>query len=374
MLCWHPFLAQTMLSLGIGVVVYVLWLAISRLWLSPIAHFPGPKLAALTMWYEFYYDSFLEGQYTFRIAEMHRKYGPIVRISPYELHIDDPEYYDELYSRDAPRNKSLHLTGMFGAPASSFGSVDYRRHRMRRQPMNPFFSQQRIRRLEPMIRSMVDKLCDGMRAWKDRHAPLHVYHAFNAFTTDVVVEYTMGKSFHYLDDPDFSPQWSRTIQAIVHAGIQFKQFRWIISLFELLPRWLVVIINPEVGPVIDQKIESMRLASLIIDSQSSDSISKGDNEILPKATLFHALLGSPLPPEEKAADRLSQEVFTVIAAGGETTAKNLATITFHLLDDPKKLQKLRDELNRLDPDGTASLVEYEAMPYLVGSPRLLRPL
>ncbi|KAJ6002330.1 cytochrome P450 [Penicillium canescens] len=359
MVWWHA-----TLSLSVAGAAYALWLGIYRLWLSPIAHFPGPKLAALTMWYEFYYDSFLEGQYTFRIAEMHRKYGPVVRISPYELHIDDPEYYETLYSRDAPRNKSLHLTGMFGAPASAFGSVDYRCHRMRRQPMNPFFSQQRIRRLEPMLRGMVDKLCIGMRAWKDRPAPLHVYHAFNAFTTDVVVEYTMGESFHYLDDPDFSPQWSKTIQAIVHAGIQFKQFRWMISLFELLPRWLVVSINPDIGPVIDQKIESLRLASLVIDSQTSDSISKGDRPSVPKGTLFHAFLESTLPPEEKAADRLSQEVFTVVVAGGETTARNLATITFHLLNNPKKLQKLREELNHLDPDRTASLVDYESMPYL----------
>ncbi|GAB1198911.1 hypothetical protein APSETT444_008241 [Aspergillus pseudonomiae] len=359
MVWWH-----VIVSFSVAGAAYLLWLALQRLWLSPIAHFPGPKLAALTMWYEFYYDSFLEGQYTFRIAEMHRKYGPIVRISPYELHIDDAEYYEALYSRDAPRDKSLHLTGMFGAPASAFGTVDYRRHRIRRQPMNPFFSQQRIRQLEPMLRGMVDKLCHGLRAWKDRQAPLHMYHPFNAFTTDVVVEYTMGDSFHYLDDPDFSPQWSKTMQAIVHAGIQFKQFRWFISLFELLPRWLVMSINPDIGPVIDQKNESMRLANLVIDSQRSDSISTGNRTTVPKGTLFHALLESTLPPEEKTADRLSQEVFTVIAAGGETTARNLATITFYLLNNPEKLEKLREELNRLDPDGTASLVEYEAMPYL----------
>jgi cytochrome P450 len=325
------------------------------------------------MWYEFYYDSYLEGEYTFRIAEMHRKYGPIVRISPYELHINDPEYYDVLYSREAPRNKSLHLTGMFGAPASAFGTVDHRRHRIRRQPMNPFFSQQRIRQLEPMLRGMVDKLCDGMRAWIDRRAPLHMYHAFNAFTTDVVVEYTMGNSFHYLDDPDFSPQWSKTIQAIVRAGVQFKQFQWIMGLFDYLPRWLVLSMNPDFGPVIDQKAESIRLANLVIDSQNADGVS-GKKAIVPKGTLFHALLQSDLPPEEKAATRLSQEVFTVIAAGGETTAKNLTTVTFHLLNNPKMLQKLRDELNRLDPDGTASLKDYEAMPYLVRLVSWLFPL
>ncbi|KAJ5040206.1 hypothetical protein NUH16_010008 [Penicillium rubens] len=362
---WNAITAQPIVALGVIGVTYGVWLATYRLWLSPLAHFPGPKLAALTMWYEFYYDSFLEGQYTFRIAEMHRKYGPIVRISPFELHIDDPEYYEILYSRDKPRNKSLHLTGMFGAPASAFGSVDHRRHRIRRQPMNPFFSQQRIRQLEPMLRKMINKLCKGMRDWKERQTPLHVYHAFNAYTTDVVVEYSMGESFHYLEDPDFTPQWSKTIEAIVQVGVQFKQFRWVFSLFELFPRWLVVSINPHIGPVIDQKLESLRLAKTVIDSQTAEGNPADDKVNVPKGTLFHALLDSKLPPEEKAPDRLSQEVFTVISAGGETTAKNLTTLTFHLLNNPDKLQRLRDELNRLDPDGTASLVEYEAMPYLV---------
>lgn len=361
---WKAVIEQPIVAISVLGLTYGVWLATYRLWLSPLAHFPGPKLAAMTMWYEFYYDSFLEGQYTFRIAEMHRKYGPIVRISPFELHIDDPEYYEILYSRDKPRNKSLHLTGMFGAPASAFGSVDHRCHRIRRQPMNPFFSHQRIRQLEPMLRRMIDKLRKGMRAWKERDKPLHVYHAFNAFTTDVVVEYSMGESFHYLDDPDFTPQWSKTIEAIVQVGVQFKQFRWVLRLFELLPRWLVVSINPHIVPVIDQKMESLRLANSIIDSQAAGRNLGDDKVRVPKGTLFHALLDSKLPPEEKEPGRLSQEVFTVISAGGETTAKNLTTLTFHLLNNPDKLQRLRDELNRLDPDGTATLVEYETMPYL----------
>ncbi|KAJ9492516.1 hypothetical protein VN97_g701 [Penicillium thymicola] len=361
---WKAIIAQPIVAIGVIGLTYGVWLATYRLWLSPLAHFPGPKLAALTMWYEFYYHSFLEGQYTFRIAQMHRKYGPIVRISPFELHIDDPEYYEILYSRDKPRNKSLHLTGMFGAPASAFGSVDHRCHRIRRQPMNPFFSHQRIRQLEPMLRRMIDKLRKGMRAWKERDTPLYVYHAFNAYTTDVMVEYSMSESFHYLNDPDFTPQWSKTIEAIVQVGFQFKQFCWVFRLFELLPRWLVVSINPHIGPVIDQKMESLRLVKSIIDSQAAGGTLVDDKVSVPKGTLFHALLDSKLPPKEKAPDRLSQEVFTVISAGGETTAKNLTTITFHLLNNPDKLQRLQDELNRLDPDGAATLVEYETMPYL----------
>lgn len=42
--------------LGIVCVVYYVYIAIYRILLSPISRFPGPKLAALTWWYEFYYD------------------------------------------------------------------------------------------------------------------------------------------------------------------------------------------------------------------------------------------------------------------------------------------------------------------------------
>ena len=81
----------------IALASYIVYGALYRLFFSPIASFPGPRLAALTLWYEFYYDVVKQGRYSWKIAELHKKYGPIVRINPYELHIDDLEFYDQLY-------------------------------------------------------------------------------------------------------------------------------------------------------------------------------------------------------------------------------------------------------------------------------------
>ena len=57
------------------ICVYFITVALYRLYLSPLAKFPGPKLAAVTYGVEFYYDVLRRGQYTFEILKMHEKYG-----------------------------------------------------------------------------------------------------------------------------------------------------------------------------------------------------------------------------------------------------------------------------------------------------------
>lgn len=55
--------------------VYVAGLVIYRLYFHPLAGFPGPKLAAATAWYEFYFQYWLDGQYIFETEKMLKKYG-----------------------------------------------------------------------------------------------------------------------------------------------------------------------------------------------------------------------------------------------------------------------------------------------------------
>jgi hypothetical protein len=64
---WIPAVAGLILWLA-GTVTY-------RLWLGPLAAFPGPKLAALTGWYEAYFDCLKRGRYWIEIERMHAQYG-----------------------------------------------------------------------------------------------------------------------------------------------------------------------------------------------------------------------------------------------------------------------------------------------------------
>ena len=56
-------------------LAYTIYTAINRLFFSPLRHIPGPKLAALTSWYEFYFDAIQQGKFVWKIKELHFEYG-----------------------------------------------------------------------------------------------------------------------------------------------------------------------------------------------------------------------------------------------------------------------------------------------------------
>lgn len=60
-----------LVALGVGLAAAGYY----RIYLHPLAKFPGPKLATLSHWYEAYYDVLKKGQYIFEIERMHQKYG-----------------------------------------------------------------------------------------------------------------------------------------------------------------------------------------------------------------------------------------------------------------------------------------------------------
>lgn len=91
-----------------------------------------------------------------------------------------------------------------------------------------------------------------------------------------------------------------------------------------------------------------------------------NNEDGPQRTIFHELLESDLPAEEKTLERLWQEGQVVVGAGADTTAAALTVITYHILANPHVLAALRTELITALPDPTLppTLQKVEQLPWL----------
>ena len=97
-----------LMFLAVAALAYTAVLAIYRIYFHPMSHIPGPKLAAITYWYQSYYDLWPHsGRFLWKTAELHEQYGPIIRIGPNEVQINDKDYYSEMYpSGNRRREKS----------------------------------------------------------------------------------------------------------------------------------------------------------------------------------------------------------------------------------------------------------------------------
>ena len=62
-------------AFSIIVVTSLIIYVVARLYFHPLSKFKGPKIAALTRWYEFYHDVIRDGTYVKYYPELHQKYG-----------------------------------------------------------------------------------------------------------------------------------------------------------------------------------------------------------------------------------------------------------------------------------------------------------
>lgn len=83
---------------AVAAIVYFLGRAVYRLFFHPLAKFPGPRLAAVTTFYEGYYEIICNGQYGRKISQLHDKYGT-----------SSPFPFNSLFSLPVPNPQSSFL-------------------------------------------------------------------------------------------------------------------------------------------------------------------------------------------------------------------------------------------------------------------------
>jgi cytochrome P450 len=111
--------------------------------------------------------------------------GPIVRVTPWEIHIKDPGFLDEIYApASRSREKYPFLMRTLKTSEASGATVKHETHRRRREALNPFFSKKAIAAFESVIRERVSKLCTIVENYNLSGTPINLSDAYFALAKE----------------------------------------------------------------------------------------------------------------------------------------------------------------------------------------------
>ena len=119
-------------------------------------------------------------------TSIHSYLGPILRITPHEISIDDLQFLDTIYApgQGAKRHKDASKQKGLGINTSIGGAIDHDLHRNRRESLNPFFSKASVMRLEPQLLEKIDQLREAFEDATKSKKPLNLADLYYAFSSE----------------------------------------------------------------------------------------------------------------------------------------------------------------------------------------------
>ena len=277
--------------------------------------------------------------------------GPIVRITPHELHVMDSSFYDEIYAGgNRKRNKYTPFVRFYGVPESMLGTADHNLHHLRRKLLNNYFSKRSISNIQPLIRGSIDELVEQLKAARQTGEIINLDEAFSNFTTDVISQYFYGCRFN----KEFKSNLRRSLLALTKVG----------HLLRFIPFNLSKLKRTKLVQNLSSNGSKALQLHAIVGAKSLEALEKKGEA---PHTIFDNLTDHNVPLEERSQDRLEDEGIAILSAGSETTTRVLSVTMYYLLKDREILFRLHDEIKTIMPQPSVipTWSELEGLPLLV---------
>jgi len=197
-------------------------LAIYRVTLHPLAKYPGPFLAKITILYDTYH-SYAKDRHADQY-ECQKKYGNVFRYGPNYLIINTPGGLKDIYTnaKTNPIQKGSQYKFLFDyGNVSTHSAIDRNVHAFKRRVLSYAFSESALRNLEPTMIKTIDRwmtalgadASDETKGWSKAK---NMAHWANYVTFDVLGDLCFGKPFGMIESDDLR---SVTDLLLIRAGL-----------------------------------------------------------------------------------------------------------------------------------------------------------
>jgi hypothetical protein len=235
-----------------------------RYW-HPLSGIPGPFLYSVTRLCLWYHNVIREGQLYLELEKLHRIYGPVVRISPNEVHLSDPDNYDTIYSQNGKYTKDPRFYAGFGLDSNAmFVAYTESAHRFRRAPLNPFFSRRAVLGLEGIVQEKVAKFLQRLQTDVNNGRPFNIASAYKALSIDVISLYAFDECWDHLERDDLGAWYEDVIRTIAGPFLYtLQQWPFLVKPLLSIPDVIATKLDPAMaGLLFMQKVSSVRVLNL----------------------------------------------------------------------------------------------------------------
>jgi hypothetical protein len=183
--------------------------------------------------------------------------GPIVRINPSEVHIDDPEYYETIYAPSQPYDKLVSFQNRFNMPRATFMTSNAEDHKIRRTALAPFFTPAKIRGHGKFMQELLDTISRRLTTeYAGRGKVLTLNDVFGCLSGDVITNLAFARSYHLVESDKWESPFTIAVSNLVHTSHWATQFEWLLPAMNMLPDKLVKVLAPIMAPIIDFRLVS----------------------------------------------------------------------------------------------------------------------
>ncbi|KAL8676291.1 MAG: hypothetical protein Q9186_007178 [Xanthomendoza sp. 1 TL-2023] len=316
------------------------WILILRpiyfLYFHPLSKFPGPKLWAITRWSVS--RAIISGKSHDIILDLHKRFGPIVRVAPDELAFQSVSAWTDIGGHRKIGQLEMTKEPVFNEAFKDnlLGVRTREDHSRMRRILSRGFSAATMQKQEPLIKRYVDQLilelskrCDDGKTLID----IESWFSFTAF--DIIGDLTFGESFGSLDSGGYHP-WASLIFETTRFVILANCLKRINRIF--LP--VMLLITPKGFG------KRLRENQQLTEAKIAKRRALGANA---RPDYMSAMVGDDEKGGNLSEAEINSNCTALILGGAETISSALSGTTYFLTTNPDAMAKTIAEIRSAFP-------------------------